>query len=534
MTLRRILDGVAWLGTVLVFGALVVPTFAPELQAWSVPAAWAGIACIAAYTLGQWREILDYFRQRNARYGALAGASVLIVVGLLVAVNYLAARRPARWDLTTNRIYSLSDQTTQLLAGLDAPVRFLVFDVETNFQAYRMLDEYDFASDLVDVEYVDADRNPARAQQYEIDAYGTIVIEYADRTERVSAGNEQTLTNGLIRVLTGEERTVYFVQGHGERDITSTAREGYTGVTAALGRDNYASAPLVLAQAGAVPDDASVVVVAGPTTDLLEPEIAALAAYLDAGGHLLVLLDPPGADGETTPQLTALLAAWGIEAGQSVVVDGSGMGQLLGTDASVPVVASYPVHPITAGFNVLTAYPMARAVTAVQGGVEGRFAQSVIETTASSWAETNIALLLETGEVAPEPDQGDIPGPVSLAAAVTAPVEAAAAASDAGDITADDSDLGAPTPESRLLAIGDSDFAANYALGIQGNQDLFVNGVSWLAQQEDLIAIRPRDVADTRLTLTASQLTGLFWLSLLVVPATVFGVGVFAWSRRRQ
>jgi ABC-type uncharacterized transport system involved in gliding motility auxiliary subunit len=327
---------------------------------------------------------------------------------------------------------------------------------------------------------------------------------------------------------------VYVVQGHGERDITSTAREGYTGVTAALGRDNYASAPLVLAQAGAVPDDASVVVVAGPTTDLLEPEIAALAAYLDAGGHLLVLLDPPGADGETTPQLTALLAAWGIEAGQSVVVDGSGMGQLLGTDASVPVVASYPVHPITAGFNVLTAYPMARAVTAVQGGVEGRFAQSVIETTASSWAETNIALLLETGEVAPEPDQGDIPGPVSLAAAVTAPVEAAAAASDAGDITADDSDLGAPTPESRLLAIGDSDFAANYALGIQGNQDLFVNGVSWLAQQEDLIAIRPRDVADTRLTLTASQLTGLFWLSLLVVPATVFGVGVFAWSRRRQ
>jgi ABC-type uncharacterized transport system involved in gliding motility auxiliary subunit len=529
MALRRLLDGVAWLGTLLVFGALVVPTFAPTLQPWSVPAAWAGIACIGVYALGQWREILDYFRQRNARYGAVAGASVLIVAGLLVAVNYLAARRAVRWDLTANRIYSLSDQTTQLLNGLEQPVRFLVFDVETNFQAYRMLDEYDFASDRVDVEYVDADRNPARAQQYEIDTYGTIIIEYAGRTERVAAGDEQTLTNGLIRALTGEERTVYFLQGHGERDITSAARDGYTGVTAALGRDNYASAPLVLAQTGSMPEDASVVVVAGPTTDLLEPEIAVLAGYLDGGGHLLVLLDPPGAAGETTPLLAGLLAGWGIEVGRNVVVDGSGMGQLLGTDASVPVVASYPLHPITSGFNVLTAYPMSRAVTPVPGGVDGRFAQTVVETSASSWAETNIAQLLETGEVAPEPDQGDVPGPVSLAAAVSAPVEI-----DATDAAAEADAPDAPAPQSRLLVVGDSDFAANYALGIQGNQDLFVNPVSWLAQQEDLIAIRPREAADTRLTLTAGQLRGLFWLSLLVVPGVVLGAGLYTWSRRRQ
>jgi hypothetical protein len=172
---------------------------------------------------------------------------------------------------------------------------------------------------------------------------------------------------------------------------------------------------------------------------------------------------------------------------------------------------------------------MSRAVTPVPGGVDGRFAQTVVETSASSWAETNIAQLLETGEVAPEPDQGDVPGPVSLAAAVSAPVEI-----DATDAAAEADAPDAPAPQSRLLVVGDSDFAANYALGIQGNQDLFVNAVSWLAQQEDLIAIRPREAADTRLTLTAGQLRGLFWLSLLVVPGVVLGAGLYTWSRRRQ
>jgi ABC-type uncharacterized transport system involved in gliding motility auxiliary subunit len=530
MTTTRILDGVAWLGTILVFGALVAPSFDPTLGTHSGYAAWAGIACIAVYAVGQWRDILDFFRQRNARYGALAGASVLIVLGLLIAVNYLSARRNLRWDLTENQIYSLSDQTTQILQGLDTPVRFIVFDVEGNFAAYRTLNEYEFESDLVTVEFVDADRNPARARQYDVDTYGTIVIEFGDRTERANSNSEQDLTNGLIRAVTGEERTVYFLQGHGERDTTSTERDGYAGVTAALVRDNYASQPLVLAQTQAVPDNASVVVVAGPSTDLLEPEVAALSRYLEGGGHVLVLLDPPAIPGATAPRLSGLLGEWGIDPGDNVVVDISGMGQLLGTDASVPVAATYPPHAITDGFNVLTAYPMARAMTPREGGAGTRFPQTIIESSAQSWAETDVALLLDTGEVEFNEETGDTLGPVSIGVAVTAPAVETADES----ATADDTEREATLPEARLLAIGDSDFAANYALGIQGNQDLFVNAVNWLAQQEDLIAIRPRQGADTRLTLTASQLTGLFWLSILVVPLAIFGAGIYSWSRRRQ
>jgi ABC-type uncharacterized transport system involved in gliding motility auxiliary subunit len=526
------LDAIAWFGTILVIAALVAPSFDPAIEPYSVYAAWAGIACIAVYTAGQWREILDYFRRRNARYGAITVASVLIVISLLVALNYLSARRNVRWDLTENRIYSLSDQTVQLLRNLDAPVRFLVFDVEANFRTYRMLNEYEFQSDLVNVEYVDPDRNPTRSREYEIDTYGTVIIEYGERTERVISRTEQDLTNSLIRALTGTEKIVYFVQGHNERDTTSTERDGYTSVTAALRRDNYTTQPLVLAQVQAVPDDASVVVVAGPTTDLFEPEVEALSRYLEAGGHLLMLLDPPISPEGSMPNLSGLLTEWGIEPGINIVVDVSGMGQLLGTgtDVSVPVVATYPQHPITDGFMLLTAYPLARAMTPIDGGTDGRFARTMIETSARSWAETNMAVLFDSGEVEFEADQGDVTGPVPIGAAVSTPVVVA----NDQPPTEEDTDEVVITTETRLVAIGDSDFAANYALGIQGNQDLFVNTVNWLAQQENLIAIRPRQAADTRLTLSASQLTGIFWLSILGVPAAVFGVGLYSWSRRRQ
>ncbi len=531
--LHKILGIVGWLGTALVFAAVAVRFLRPEWDQYAVYAAWAGLACVLAYTLGQWREIATFFGRRQARYGALASASVLIVLGILVAVNYLSNRQNKRWDLTENQQFSLSDQTVQLLQKLDAPVKFLVFDQEANFDRFRTrLAEYEYHSDDVDVEYIDADKRPVQAREYEIQSYGTVVVEYKDRRERVQSDTEQDLTNALIKVITGEQKKVYFTQGHGEKSHASTERDGYSTVAAALGRDNYLVEPLVLAQQQDVPADASVVVVAGPKTDLLQGEADMLRRYLARGGHVLFLLDPPEAGAPPTPVVEALLKEWAVDTGRNIVVDVSGMGQLIGTDASVPVAASYPSHPITERFNVLTAYPLARSVSPVSGGANGRFAQTIVETSPRSWAETNIAQLGANAEVALNEDQGDKPGPVSIAVAVSAPATDAPVTPGDAAKTAEGEEP--RKPESRVAVIGDSDFAANFAIGIQGNSDLFVNSVSWLAQQENLIAIRPKESGDSRLTLTARQQTGIFWLALAVVPAVVLGAGIFTWSRRRQ
>ena len=525
--LQRILGIIGWIGTALVFGAVGVRFLRPEWDQYAVYAAWAGLACVVLYTLGQWREIIAYFKRRNARYGAIASASVLIVLGILAIVNYLSQERfNKRWDLTANQQFSLSEQTVKLLQNLNAPVKFLVFDQEANFDRFRTrLTEYDYQSDQVDVEYIDADKRPVQARQYNVEAYGTVVIEYMGRTERVTSDTEQELTNGLIKVLTGEQKKVYFVQGHGEKDTGDTERAGYSSIAAALGRDNYAFEKLVLPQQKDVPADASVVVLAGPRSDLLQPEGDMLRRYLEKGGHLMVLLDPPDAAGASMPVLDTLLREWSVDAGNNVVIDASGVGQIFGGDASVPVAATYSPHPITERFNMLTAYPLARSVAPTQSATEGRVAQTIIETSPRSWAEADVKA---SGEVALNPEAGDKPGPVSIGVAVTAPAkETAAPAAKPAEGEQP------PKPETRNAVIGDSDFAANYALGIQGNRDLFMNAVNWLAQQENLIAIRPKEAGDRRITLTQQRTTGLFWMSIVLVPAIVFGAGAYTWWRRR-
>jgi ABC-type uncharacterized transport system involved in gliding motility auxiliary subunit len=225
--------------------------------------------------------------------------------------------------------------------------------------------------------------------------------------------------------------------------------------------------------------------------------------------------------------LQGLAKEWGIEVGDDIVLDVSGMGRLLGTDESVPVAASYPPHAVTENFNLMTAYPLARSVTPVEGGANGRTAQKLVETSRNSWGETNLKSL-GGGEPA-KMDEADKKGPVSLAAAVSAP-----AATPAPPPAEPKKEGETPKPaETRLVAIGDSDFASNAAIRITGNQDLFLNTVNWLAQQENLIAIRPRDPEDRRITLTADQERRIFYLTVLIVPGLILLAGVQTWWRRR-
>ncbi|MCA1649450.1 MAG: GldG family protein [Acidobacteria bacterium] len=423
----------------------------------------------------------------------------------------------------------MSDQTRKVLQGLQKPVRIKVFAGSDDFARFReRLDEYQYASRQVSVEYIDAVKRPALANQYNIQALGTVVFEYDGRTERVTSDGEQELTNGLIKIIQGTQHKVYFVQGHGEKSTDGSERSGYSTIAAALGSDNYGLDKLVLAQQKEVPADASVLVVAGPKTDFFPAEVDMLKAYLARGGKVLFLLDPPDrADSAPLTNLAALLAEWGIELGNNVVVDVSGMGQLFGTDASVPVAAKYQQHAITDRFNLITAYPLARSVAPASGETTGRSAQTLVETSPSSWAETDIQRLTSSGQVARELDKGDKPGPVSLAVAVSAP---SAPAAPPGEPPKPDD---APKPETRIAVFGDSDFATNGWLGIPGNRDLFLNAVNWLAQQENMIAIRPRDPQDRRVTLTADQERRIFWLTVLIVPGMILLAGVQAWWRRR-
>jgi ABC-type uncharacterized transport system involved in gliding motility auxiliary subunit len=526
---KRILGLLGWIGVVLVVAAVVIRFAKPEWQDWSQRLALAGLVVTIIYGLSQWRDIARSFGGKNARYGLMSLGTVLVFLAVLVGLNWLSNRENKRWDLTGAKQFSLSDQTKKILRDLKKPVAVKVFYETGMDRDYRdRLGEYANESKQLTVEYIDAERNPTQAKQFQVQQYGTVVFEYDGRTERATTSQEQDLTNALIKVVEGKSKKIYFVQGHGEKDTVGSDRGGYSSVAAALKNDNFDVGKLALAQEGKVPDDATVLVVAGPKIDFLAPEVEAIRAYLKKGGKLLLLLDPPEPPVKgraEVPPLTNLVAfarEWNIDVGNNIVLDTSGVGRMFGLDAGVPIaMPAQNGHAITRDFQMATGFPFARSVAPVEGATD-KVAQKIVETSAKSWAETDLKSLFSGVQPALNADKGDKPGPVSIAAAVSA------AAPDAPPAAPD-----APKPETRVVVVGDADFASNGFIAFQGNKDLVLNIANWLAQEENLIAIRPRDPQDRRITLTQDQGDRIKWFVLLVAPGLLLAYGVRVWWRRR-
>ena len=327
-------------------------------------------------------------------------------------------------------------------------------------------------------------------------------------------------------------RKAYFTIGHGERDVTGADRLGYSTIASLLREQGIAIETLDFSQRSDVPPDASVVIVAGPKIDYLLPEVDAVKKYVAGGGSVLFLIDPVAdlkryitesgsvlfmidPDKKTdNPELTriaALANEWGVALGNDIVVDLSGMGEFLGTDASVPVVARYPPHPITENFTVLTAYPVARSVTPVPGVGAASSVQPLVETGERTWAETDVSQLTRIGEVSMDQSKGDRQGPITLAVAVSQPGSA-----------------------SRVVVMGDSDFVANYVGNIPGNVDFFLRTVKWLARQDIGTSSAAGAGSDRRLELSPLQLRAAAWLSRAAVPALITVAVLFVWRRKDQ
>ena len=344
--LKKTLDVLGWLGVALVLAAVLVRAFRPELlEVWR-GLAIAGLVVVLMYIAGQWREVAQAFGRRQTRYGALSIASILIVTGILAGINYVASRQSKRWDLTAAKQFSLSDQSRKVIQSLKEPLRIEVFSRNERFREFRdRLGGFQNASTQVQVTYVDVDREPSRARQNQVTALDTVLVHYGDRTERVTGAAEGDLTNAIIKAVEGKTKKVYFVQGHREKDTASAdERLGYNSLATAMTRDNFTVEKLQLAQQASVPADADVVVIAGPQVDYLPQEIAGLKAFLDKGGKLFVMLDPP--DRADTPPLTNLLAfvqEWGFTVGGDLVLDP--VGQAAVGSPEVPIVAPTPPTP---------------------------------------------------------------------------------------------------------------------------------------------------------------------------------------------
>lgn len=459
-------------------------------------------------------SLKDRLTSRQAKYGVNLVVYALAALAIVVTVNLIANRFVKQIDLTTNKRYSLSQQTTKIVKGLNKDVDLLYFDKKSGFNGVRdALQQYAVASHHMKVTYVDPDREPGKAQKYKVKTYGTLVLDMGDKTQQAKSTKEEDITAALIRLLKGGPKTVYFLQGHGEKDIASDERIGYSGAKKLLTDGNYDVKPLsLLEQNPKVPADATILVLAGPTKDFLDPEIAAIRDYLKGGGRVLFLVSP-----EAPPKLVALLEEFSVDVHNSLVVDASGIGRIFGAeDVFMPLVLQYENHPITKDMtNLATLFPLAAAVKNTGKGMPGSEFTLIAKTTDRSWSTTDLHAM-NAKEISFRKGQ-DTQGPIALAGA--------------GTYKALDAPEGAK--EGRFVVCGSYAFLANGYLGFQGNRDLFLNMVNWLSSDEDLISIRPKDPEDRGVNLSISQMRLIFYLSLVFVPLLVIASGVSVWWKRR-
>ena len=534
--MKRIVGLLGWIGVALVVAAVVL-RFASgsavgvdDPLVWSRRLALAGLVVTLLYTLTQWRDIARSMSSRQARYGSIAATSVLVVLAILTGINWIANRQNKQWDLSAGGQCTLSDQTRQIVTSLTKPVTIKAFYADSSAEVRDRLESYAYLSSQVKAEYVDAVRNPVETRALGVTTVPTFVIQYEGRTQLATGTDEQALTNALKKVIEGKAKKVYFVLGHGEHDPTKSDAEGYSEISAALKNDTFDVATLMLAQEGKIPEDASVLIIAGPRVDFLTSEVDLLRAFVKKGGKVQLMLDPPEKSASADPaNLIAFAREWGVDVGKNIIVDVSGAGQQIGQGPFSPI-AGGTSHPITEPMgNIGSAFPLARTATPVEGGVGGHTAQRVLETSPQSWAEADVAGLMANATPKREPEKGDLAGPLSIAAAVATPATDVPAAAEGAPAPAAD----APKPETRVLVVGDSNFASNRFIGLSGNRDLFLNMANWLAQQENLISIRPKTPDTSSISMNEDQAWFVAIFAQFMVPALLLFAGILVWWKKR-
>ena len=474
---------------------------------------YTGIALTLVLLFFSLDRIKAAFQRRSTQYGTNSMVMTLIVVGILGMVNFLGKKHHKRVDLTSAKLYSLSDQSKKVVQGLKGEVRILYFDREPSQALNDLMAEYKGVdSSKINFKTIDPQKDPAQAKQHAITRFKETVVAYGSKSEKVETPQEESITNAILKVTREKNKVVYFLEGHNEGNINdSQEAKGFASAKKAIESQNYEVKALNLGQKPEIPEDCSVLVIAGPQVALLPTEGPLIDKFVDSGGKVMLLQDP-----DKTAGLDDLLKKWKIGLDDDIVVDSSGIGQLLGMGPAAPLVTTYESHPITKDLTrSMTFFPFSRSVKTVENTGSAFSSTVLFKTSEASWGETN----LKSGSA--RFDEGaDVKGPVPLGIASTMPV-------------AGDEKVKKRGKEARVVVIGDSDFASNQYFGQQRNGDLFLNTVSWLAEDEDLISVRPRSQENRSIQMTRASSSVLFWVTIVLLPGSALVSGILVWLRRR-
>lgn len=456
-----------------------------------------------------------------------AAVTAVLVTAIVTFLVLLAYRTSWRYDMTGQKIFTLTEDTEVVLDNLSGEIRIAAVypSGKENTIVMSLLDEYDKISDKISVEYIDAEKSPSKLASYHLGDVqavynGTLIVEGPERTRMIDSndlfasgetGNlffgEREITGAIRYVSSSDLPKVYFTQGHGELSTTNELTEAISFLQLGAYEVNTA----VLLQTG-IPEDAGILIMASPQKDIDESEKAMLSEFLGKGGSLLLMVDPVmNSNNVKLSNLNSIVNEYGIDISNNYVVEEDSAYYLSVSD--MYLIPRYGAHEITqpiGNAQKLVILPVARGLGGVEYDEENGKRDILLLTSDLSWARADVTIEEEN-----KTDR-DIAGPIPLAFAATKGNGAQGQYS------------------SRIVVIGDSTFATDGNISVQANSDLLVNSVNWLQGDREAEIISGKVINSDTMIVRGNDFIKLSVICCVVLPLIAFGSALALWYMRKN
>ena len=510
---------------------------------------WTGLA-IAAAIVGGWiyvdrANFQRMFARKGARYGASSGLVVLLGIALTVGLAVVTSRPRFNktWDVSRGGANTLSEQSIKIVKGLaekgtEVEITGFFQDEAVMTQFRDLIGLYLAKGAKFNVQYVDPQRDPTKAMAEKITVGNTAIFRLGAQETRITTFNEEKLTNGLVQVMKEHSKRVYFSKGHGEGELRGGEAPGFQNIVQELEGNKYEVKETNLLESAKVPEDADLLVIAGPKYDFREEETRFIDEFLKQGRSVLVMVD-----GVTNvPTLGKLLEKYGIKMNNDLLIlrPDDPRASLIGQN--IAIVSNFDdINPITRDFSkqssVTVLLPTARSISEAKDNPSAMKVSLIAKTSDVIIKVKNVTTQadlkgidnsrIETGDFA------------VMAVATGKPAAPSVANSGSPKANGSKADAAAGTEsnaskEIRLVAVGSAQFATNAGMQAAQNRDLFVNTSNYLLRDEDFISIRPKDVEKGTIEITsAGSILALIFLAW-IYPFLFLGGGVVGWLIRRR
>ena len=460
--------------------------------------------------------IIEFFNMKTTKYDLNMGALIAIVTIVLVALNFIGARHLATFDFSSSQVNSISEQSKSILSSLESKLRVKFFyksgaeRADENKKIFReLVKHYQDINNKIELEIVEMNQKPKLVAEFGANkGSGEAFVEYKGNKNRIENYTEQDFTNAIIKLTRKEKKNIYFLQGHNERSIDDEKSEvSLFGFRQMLEKNSYNVKKLSLATALKVPDDAHVLVIAGPTQQFQILEVLVIEEYLAQGGNLLLLMDD-----KETYGLAAILKKLGLEIEPEYVfnVFETPLGKVVNAQAATIAVQYSTTNEITKVFsaNQMTTFRNPHSIKLIKNS-ENMNVEVIVRTPETSVTLTNLDSLNYNGE----------PRSYNLGVEVKGKFNNA-------------------TKEFSAVIYSDADFISNILLYQNLNRDLALNTISSLTKETDLISISAKEPMASKMLVSPPEFNQFFKFVVVglffPLPFVFMLVSIVLWYRRRH